>query len=669
MGKFTGAVRGGKLRSPLHRDFDAEEWLNAVTKLEEDVNDQRLGFAGVIINQKHKRLWNRFNKIPLRNYSGKALRRSYVAVSNRDFATLRGKVEAKAVEVAARTPLFMDVFLTTKIRGALDGKEYAVDDLAASGVDGLHTPLKKSFLSDEGVRAPLDIKDIRRSIILGQIQSFIVDIWEDCLWRGNIFNAHDTGFVFVPGDEDRARMCAIGYARSVSVTAEMNRHGLNIWRNMNPELQFYINSQRRQVSIVGTGQKTKFEITSIKSDPDTPVMSFLMNIVASEMYFKGLFECEFKKIPGVSPKLLLSAWEVLYSMGESMARNMPTVSSIEQSSDFWKFAPTIPKMQLYRLVSNSLSISFQLAKSIIDFLTFTSNQSDELWARPFVQIDEANVSPILTCLNSSYPLRMIERWMKYGGIDLQERGVAFEQHAREYISKDFKRSGILKNYGVLMHRFKMKSEIDDPGDIDLIVWFGDTILLGEVKCTLYPTRASEFHNYFETLNKAGRQIMRKTTVFKENVDAFWQHSAKREPSKNTQIIPFILTNLTFGVGSKFSNVPVTDLLILGRFIGDGFLERFITFDPSHGHQGGEKIEFYKTAEEAESVIGDYLINPPQLQHFRDSVKVNHTTIPPIDDSDLPWQILDYSVQFDSEILEGFRQNKSNQLKGGDKTST
>ena len=538
--------------------------------------DLQLILAGVFFEQKLRQLWERFDKLQLSQLAPETLRQAYVAVANRDFATLRGKSESKLAEFAQHEFSFVEEIISMKVGGSLTGREYAVDDLLGAAVDGLNMPLRKSYVARGGTTRKFNLTDLGRAIALGQLHWLVASIWEDCVWSDLEMGAHDDRIVAFPRNNEQARTRAIGHARTTVLAAVMTQHAFNLWRRMPDAMRRDINSARRNVQVKGTGRRMELRAVPAETDPQVPLRSFVLRTIASELYFRDIFASPLPKLNGITVGLLLSAWEVLHSLGEALSVGMPRESEVTELADLWQFAPRIPRTKLYRLLAEALDVKREIARGIIDFLTFSASQQEEIWARPFIQLDEEMVTPVLVCLTDPNPLRSLERWIKLGGFDLQQRGDAFEDHAREHVAQTLRDSQHLQG-GVCPHRYKLKRGADDPGDIDLIIWFGSTILLGEAKCTLFPARASEFHNYFATLERAGRQISRKAAALKIQTDDFWREVAKTPPPAETRIVPFVLTNLSFGVGMRFSGVPAVDLLILERFLGDGFLERFRCF--------------------------------------------------------------------------------------------
>lgn len=655
MGTFLSAVRNGRIASPLRRDFDIAAWLESSKPSEGvDLSDLKLTLSGALFDRKLKFIWEKFGSLQLQKHSGEKLRQAYVGLANRDFATLKGHIQRQQDEFAKREVRYLEELLSSKSVKALNGFDYSADDLATSGVDGLHMPLRKTFEERKDSSAKLHLDQVALAVALGQLHSFVTTVWEDCVWCDWEFASHNEQMIVVPANPERARARAVGNARSVALASLMTQHGFNIWRHMSDSERAAIAYSRPAVRVTGSGKRMKLRPLPSEIDPHAPLQSFVLRIIASELYFRGLFESQLPNLPGVTVGLLLSSWEIFYSLGETLASELPRESTITNVADLWQFSPRIPRGQLAHLLCDVLRINFDLANRIVDFLTFSRVHPDELWARPFVELDRTMVVPVFTSLLNPNPLRMVEKWMKYGGLKLQERGGAFEAEARQELADAVKKSRLLKNGGVCSHAYRVKGHGENPGDIDLIIWFGNTILLGEAKCQLFPAKASEFFNYFSDLEKAGAQILRKAAAFQNVVEEFWVRVAKRKAPSDTKIVPFILTNLPLGVGLRFGGVPATDALILERFVGEGFLERFVTFDATAGHSAGEKLEFYQTIEEAEARIADYLANPPQLIHFRDAVKPILNPLPRIEEKDIAWGIMDYSVEMVGERLNTFR---------------
>ena len=655
MGTFIKALRKGTVASPLRADFDIAAWFGAGQPADGvDLPDLQLVLAGVLFDQKLHQLWARFERLQLRHLPPHTLRQAYVAVANRNSATLSGKADVKLAALGQQPSVYMEEIVSMKVAGSLIGGEHAVDDLLGVTVDGLHMPLRKTYDTDGRKTAKFELRDLGQAIALGQLHWSVAAVWEDCVWSDWELGSHNDRIIAFPRNKDQADARAVGHARMSVLASVMTTHAFNLWRRMPDAIRREISAARRGVQVHGSGRRMELRPIPVEPDPQVPLRSFVLRTIASEIYFQDIFAGPLPRLSGVSVGLLFSAWEVLHSLGEAVAAKMPRSGGISSLADLWQFAPRIPRAKLYRLLVEALGVRLEVARRIIDFLTFSASQQEEIWARPLIALDEEMVTPVVACLTDPNPLRMVEKWMKLGGVDLQQRGDAFEEHAREHLAVALSESSMLKG-GVCRHRYNLERRESDPGDIDLIIWFGSTVLVGEAKCTLYPARASEFHNYFRTLEGAARQASRKAAGFKTQANEFWQRIAKVPPPEETRVVPFVLTNLSFGVGMSFSDVPVVDLLILERFLGDGFLERFVQFEPSGKHKAGQTLKFYNSAQEAEDVVTRYLMDPPQLEHFRAGVRRVANLVPAVGAQDVGWAVVDYDVKMEHDQLDAFRR--------------
>jgi hypothetical protein len=431
---------------------------------------------------------------------------------------------------------------------------------------------------------------------------------------------------------------------------EMTFHGRKIWNSMPLHLRNHFVSQRVSVSAVGSADCFRYKIGPALNSPAEPIRSFTARVIASEIYLHELLEEPLPKMAPITPNILLSAWEVFHELGRSLSTGLPQNTGIDNPEELFRFAPLIPRTKLTGLLTETLGLEYVEANLIVRFLTFSKNQSDEIWARPFVEIDDRMVAPILVCLCDPNPLRMLERWMKHGGVNLQSRGQRFEIQTRRQIANAIQSSKKLTNAGVLPHAFNFSEGAPSVGDIDLVIWFGATVLLGEVKCNLFPAAPKELNSYFADLEQAAAQIMRKKSAFEQNTAEFWREHAKQTEPRETQVIPFVLTNLPIGVGHSFKSVPAVDLPILERFLEQGEVAILGAFSGTGSATPVHSVIIYNAQEEAEHVIRDYLKNPPQLHLFKNGLSPRVTRIPPLTANDLRWLVCDMDTDITAETV-------------------
>ena len=147
------------------------------------------------------------------------------------------------------------------------------------------------------------------------------------------------------------------------------------------------------------------------------------------------------------------------------------------------------------------------------------------------------------------------------------------------------------------------------------------MLVGETKCSIYPTEPYDLCIYRRLLSAAADQVSRKAAFVRKNLEQLerktgWEGIA----AKCHSVVPVVVTNLPLGPGFSESEVPVTDLHILTRYLVEGRLDQLVIAG-AHGVEEVKRVvQFYNSDEEAEENLAAYLGNPPQLTQLRANVK-------------------------------------------------
>jgi hypothetical protein len=158
---------------------------------------------------------------------------------------------------------------------------------------------------------------------------------------------------------------------------------------------------------------------------------------------------------------------------------------------------------------------------------------------------------------------------------------------------------------------------EGPEQIDITIWLGRTLLVGEAKCMLYPGSAYEDYQYHETIQKAAKQASRKATRVRNNlplVRELIQKYTSDVPSLE-RVLPIVLVNTSLGVGVPVNDVPVVDLRLLCSYFDPGYIDHFVRVEADGSRSSGARETFYATREEAEEHLSPYLDTPPQLRNY------------------------------------------------------
>jgi hypothetical protein len=147
--------------------------------------------------------------------------------------------------------------------------------------------------------------------------------------------------------------------------------------------------------------------------------------------------------------------------------------------------------------------------------------------------------------------------------------------------------------------------------MDLVCAIGNTVLIGESKCTLAPATAVERSNYYGILHDAVEQVTRKIAHARTNLAELESKTGWR--FDNPKFVGVVITDQELGVGQLINGIPVVDDLILARYLQEGELEHGVIFTDDGAKQVIQTAQFYTSPNEAEQNLEGYLSAPPQLR--------------------------------------------------------
>jgi hypothetical protein len=652
MSKFSRQVRFGKIASPFRRDFNLLIWrLKYEETAASSSEEEALYHAGFEFDKRLSGLWKRFEDLDIARIDGARLRRGVVAMLNRGTRVLGSSFQEKLPEVTIDNTFFTEDAASYRMEIDQTGAQYNLDDMIGSLVDGALLVFRKSFDLNLGKGEKPSLPQLKEFTMLGQFHTLLLSLWEDCVWRGYRCNHDGAKISVTPFHIEEAKNSAVALARYYARVTEVLMHCVGIWKNASLDFRARLSGQTLKVDLLGSGRTMRL-IPKYSNDlfSPSPPRSKLLRICGTEVYFDSIVNIPLPKCGNITVNQLLSIWEVVFSLAKTLERNLPEETGLDSINELDKFAPLIPKGALIELLKKCSGLSHSKCNEIIKFLTFSKSQKEEIWARPFVECDSLFLAPVLGCILYSNPLRMIEQWMKLGGLDLAARGSEYELHCRKEVGMAIKENRLLENSGALPHAYKFKSGKDDPGDIDIVIWIGNRIVIGEIKCNLFPAKASEKARHLEEMRSAVSQITKKHLKFAERVESIFRDLTGYNTDGAIEIIPIVLTNVTLGVGLTIDGVPVVDLLILKKYFQDGCLDKFVVMDHQGNPESGYRLRFYDNPKEAEERLRNYLLDPPQLWHFQDSLTPIENPIVSLVNQDEEWTSVEYVVNVNTEDL-------------------
>lgn len=619
---FVEQVREGDVFHPTRIGFDAQAWTAAFERTRDPTPaDEQLHRAGLWLGERVGHIYTEFQALSVSGMSEAGLRRLCTGVVNHTaqhwFEQLLQVVDASAIpfdnDAAGPT-------VAVSHRMALELGAY----LAAAR----HVLCSARFLARPGTAPdePGPVTRVRSMVDLMCIYDSLRIIWQDFVWESWVLEENEEAFILRCSDLAREHARAIGEFRRQAMLESESWSLDRQWRALEPEVRAGWSSYPRICGLKADGHRLSLEVNVAADDGDRLPTERLLTRLAHEGYYAGVFQEPLPQLAGVSVLTLLRVWEFLSPLGRLVNERFPhPAGEPETEEEYEIFAPVLRFDELHAALSTHLRLTAAQAKAVVKVLTFTDRITDDLWLRPLVCLSADEYTVMVPALVMPNVLRSAEYWMRQGGLDLSLRGPALEKHIRGEIGRVCQLPGVV----IVPHSIPIRtSELET--DIDLVIRFGDTVLLGEVKCDFTPDGSSDYHWLGGTIADATWKLERKVEHVRANFDWFVERSGLRGLRlENVKIVPVIVSNLL--VSAAYPNrIPVVDVRILRQFFAQGWHTRMAIQERDGSVRRAQRHFYYTTTAQAEAVLESYLRNPPHVATATALLKEDFELIPQLD---------------------------------------
>ena len=105
--------------------------------------------------------------------------------------------------------------------------------------------------------------------------------------------------------------------------------------------------------------------------------------------------------------------------------------------------------------------------------------------------------------------------------------------------------------------------------IDLVVQLGGLLVVGEIKCLLFPTEPRERFNYMRKLKDAAEQVWRKAAALASRPDiAARALGITEDRASRLRPVPIVVVNQGFGLASEIGGCRVVDAGLVERYLSN-----------------------------------------------------------------------------------------------------
>jgi hypothetical protein len=632
--------RARKFSAPNSAAFDASQWSAIAQDPDATSDDLELGILAMWLHIQSTTLRDHFARKPLPALAPKLAITLAIAMLNRETSVVAQKF-AKAQKTAlADGALSIDHLANVGI-GRSDG--YFETD--AASVTDAATDATDSWLYDisgshGGAATASDLATIAmRCIQQFSIQRSHYEIWQQALWAGWTLSADGEGhFHFGPPDRAHAALLDGCLLRKQSNFMEFAWIDIASWPAMTPERRREFQLPLTVTAVDRKPGRTRRFVVARPSASARTVPAFVVGRAGLEGSYLAVFlDRELPKARGLTCALLLRAWYVLLDLAETLAAARPraTFHSIE---NLRQWALVCRHGEVLDVLRRALAIDDKIAEAIVAFFTWEKGTYKGLWGAPLVPLPNSDdVAIALNVLATSNVVRRAEIWLTKGGLDdnlaKDKRGDTYEAALRGEIGEAVARNDIVRNAVCAPHAIKRSKDVAEQ--IDLVVQFSSLLLVGEVKCLLFPADHRERYNFLQTLHGAADQARRKAALLAARRDiAAKALDIDEAKAAALTVVPLVVTNQGFGMSLVIDDCVVTDAKFLKLYLGSGKYIGEAAVNRLDGRMAMAENHLYRSETEAAARLVATLHRPPSLYRFVDRLAWSEFAFPTYDGTPL-----------------------------------
>jgi hypothetical protein len=443
---------------------------------------------------------------------------------------------------------------------------------------------------------------------ISRIYSAFETVWNECLWNGwRVGQSADGSTVIVPVDWELAVARAVGDARRDSLYHQVPLWSRQEWPRLPEEERRHWWAGERVVRAERAHDGTVTPVMGRRQfDPHNPPPEFMLWLILADGEMGFLPDEPLPRLAGLTIRHLFDAWAVLASFGEVLQGMAPAARENPLPEELMEHAPLIARDQVEQIVGRALGISAAQARAAVGAFVSPGTARSDPWLEPLVAVGDGLLVPVMVSLRWPNVTRSVEHWLRKGGLEMARRGTLFEVSVRRQLAGENRIEGVHVFPGAIQY----------ANEIDLVVRLGSTFLIGEVKCTVFPVEAHDYHTYWNTLREGAQQARYRVDVLTADPQPFLDRVGVCDVDPHEcRFLPLVVTNVTAGAGHQFDGVPVVDPLVLHAFFAEGQLLNWVIEGPD-GVEHVRATLLYHSPAEAEAAIESYLDDPPQINRLR-----------------------------------------------------
>jgi hypothetical protein len=628
-------ARVSKLKSPTSSAFNSEEWVSA---RDEELNatdsDNSLLTAALWLGAQSAA----YRAIPpdpqfdaLDSSTAVTLA---IATINREFLATNSLSAEMMKEAHRQDAVAFGHIVARPLRAGMTMQSLTADEAIEGTVDAAESWLFDAYARVGQSTVPPDLAPLAFGAI-GRygIQHGLNDIWNQCLWEGWRLTQENNKILWFPSDRPLATKLQAALIRQAENFMNYPFIDMTAWAALSPEGRQKRTLARTVIEASVRGRR-KLRVGRPSCRSRRPPIFLIERGGLEGSYLNFLLDTPFPKERRFTARSVLEAWAIILDLSRALAKELRGVDTLSLG-EARRFALLVSRSELLDVLTRALSIDESTGEALIQFLTFAPKMAAGakghrgLWAAPLVPIPgEDRIALALPALAVSNTLRKAEAWLERGGLDdslsKNARGDLFETEYRTKVAAAIERNPLLQNSNCAKAEIKKSPNFDEQ--IDLLVRLDSLLIVGEVKCWLYPADSIERFQHFKKIEAAAEQAVRKADLLRERPDVAAKALGLTEAEvRALRVVPLVVANQGFGFSLNARGCLITDAAYLETYLGSGSISSGMVIDHRTGRSMTTGLTLYQNEKEAADKFESLFATPPVLQRFID--RISWTTVP------------------------------------------
>ncbi|MFT4067967.1 hypothetical protein [Paraburkholderia sp.] len=654
MGEFAESVRRGEIKGPSRSGFRRDEWIKRKGTATLDDTDTRILEAGIFLDDLLSSVRKRIRLADI-DLQPSVLVRLIIGLSTYNLFLIHENAHIIWDDIRISRQLKSTSLLQNTVEVA-DGQTFTPDEVITGCGDGMKHMFRqlidtryKQGLRDESNIINEDLIAINEEISNAVLYQSAVEIWNDCLGNEYGLEFHGDSVEVRPSRPNLEIDRVVSMYRRENIALRTSLDFAEIWnfrwsrkeKEVHCEIPLVVKihgDQRIERIDLGTNEKTL----------NAAALGIVSMLWLRHGYYQSFLDEPLPQLMQFTLNQMIMCWRFLQSLAIAILTSVKA-GATANPTDLLRFSPKISERLLCRTLAKTLSMDSERARQLINTFVFSGDNSQDLWLQPLMRVGE-DFCLIVPCIHSAKLERIVEGWMRQGGLELKRRGPEFEKYCRSELTIHAAKSPISSAIKVIGHEVKFTGANGKEERIDIVAIVGGTILLIEAKCILWPDDSLRLTSYRDTIREATIQITRQKDAVLSDYAGFSRRLLEfgHEISNEANVVCCVVTNSAVYAGSAINGVPVVDLPMLARY----FDNRYIKIETrAKGESISQHtIRFYDDEKQAGLNLRSYLSAPPQLIDMKEYVKARDVSFPM--DSQPSGRLVyrTYSVDIDIEAM-------------------